>query len=100
MKFLFAIILAFYTYQAQASNACFGIVSECTEINNCNLNCQATLREIMHLEQSMQDVWQTTIRLLKGNWTVVQTKNANWYSNWSKAAVCTCGDTETIFVQQ
>jgi hypothetical protein len=78
----------------------FGFVSECNNVNNCDQNCLATFREILHLEQTMREVWDTTQRLFKGSWTVVQTESANWYSNWSIAAVCTCGDITTIFVQQ
>jgi hypothetical protein len=83
-----------------AANVCFQIPVTCTDVANCNLNCQGTLATILNNVQTLEQVWQWTIRDLGNSWTVVQTQDPTWYSNWKKAAICTCVGYETIFVQQ
>ena len=102
MKFCFAFLLVLFSYQVQAANLCFHRPTTCHGVFNCDLGCTADLSQIVAQFSTMQEVWQVVQFRLGGSWTVVQTENANWYTNAGIAAICTCTgvNTETIFVQQ
>jgi hypothetical protein len=104
MKFLgSAILFILFSYQAQTANVCFGDDDPlCTNINGCDpaSGCPGTIGEILRISPTMQDVWQTMQSYFGGKWTVVQTQNANWYSNWGIAVICTCDGVVNILVQQ
>ena len=100
MKLIIVILFALSCI-ALAENVCFfrqDIV--CTNVNNCNTTCLSKLHDASLQLQTMQGVWQRVRFVMGGSWTVVQTQNANWYSNWGIAGICTCGQYEIIFVQQ
>jgi hypothetical protein len=96
-----SIAFIFLIYLTQASNICFLQPNiTCNEISACDPNCQSLLQRLLLEFQTLSDVFNLVHYNLGGLWTVVQTQNANWYSNWGRAAICNCGQFETIFVQQ
>lgn len=72
----------------------------CQNIDNCDLKCLSKLHNATYQSQTMQGVWQKVRFVMGGSWTIVQTPSSNWYSNWGIAAVCTCDQYDTIFIQQ
>lgn len=102
MKRYIAILLIFFTYQAQASNLCYHQPTTCKGVFNCDSGCEADFAQIVAQFSTMQEVWQVTQTRKQGPWTVIQTPGANWYTNAGIAATCTCPNYGgvTIFVQQ
>ncbi|MBV9575946.1 MAG: hypothetical protein JO149_04930 [Gammaproteobacteria bacterium] len=118
MKWCLTILFMLFSYQAEASyvpvvsnalhgkapfsNICYGHDGTCTNVVGCDgpSGCLGTVNEILRISPTMLSVWQTMIDYFGGNWTVLQTNGANWYTNARMAVVCKCNNVVNILVQQ
>lgn len=101
MKLCFIFFCILFISLGKASNICYGNTDiPCTCLGGCFAGFEGTLAEILRVSPTMDNVWLASINTFGGLWTVVQTPNANWYSNWGTAGTCTCNGTVNIFVRQ
>lgn len=102
MKSCLILLFLLFIYLVGASNVCLHTPVTCVNVANCDVGCTGLLATLLSQRSTVDDVWQGAQEYLGGLWTVIQTQDANCYSNWGTAATCTCAgvDIVNIFVQQ